>query len=400
MRSKYLGTERVRLGDWHKGIREIGKQFDHTNIKILSAMWRSGPRNLLEVSRRTGIPFASVYHRVGRLEAKSKLVARLIPQVSKLGMMRVVVLVTSTPGSEGKVRAALKIPNLWRSVNQCEGGFTHFSVHTVPVEFLKPFKTYIRELSELGLISRYKIILTGDYIPNFPDFKYYDSSSNQWTFKWGRWLNELDRKPSKTIEDPSDYRMLADKNDLLIVKALELNARRSFADIAPLLGMSPAGVKYHYDRKLVAAGIVKYFGFDVRPYPLEVSVFYEVLLKFTSKEVLNRFFSLVDELFFVFGIAKVLHQNSVMVRTYVPQNYVSNLFAFFSQMARDGILESYSSVRQDFTGREVQTISFELFDGERGWTFDLKKCLSELSTLARYAPVREKLHSGPSNHMP
>jgi len=386
-----IGTEIVRWADWHKGIREITKQLDETNVKILSAMWKFGPRNLLEVSRRTRVPFTSVYHRVAKLETKSKRVAWLIPQVSKLGMVRTVVLVTATPGSEDRVTAALKVPNLWRSVNRCEGTFTHFSVQVVPVKFLKHLKTYIRRLAELNLITQSKMILTGEYIPNFPDFRYYDSASNQWTFQWGRWLAALKKKPSETIEDPVSFAMLADMKDLLIVKELEKNARKSFADLAPLLGISLQGVKYHYDKKLVPTGIVKHFAFDIMPYPEEVSAYHEVFLQFSSDLAMNRFFSLVNELFFVLGVGKVLHQKTLLVRTYTLQTQVSKMFAFLSQMAREGILESYSSVRQDFTDREVQTISYELFDDERGWTFDLEGCLSELSKLAKLAPIRQKV---------
>jgi hypothetical protein len=60
-------------------------------------------------------------------------------------------------------------------------------------------------------------------------------------------------------------------------------------------------------------------------------------------------------------------------------------------MAQEGILESYSAVRQDFIEREVQTISYELFDEDQGWTFDLKQNLSELSKLARVATVRKRV---------
>ena len=385
-----LATEHVRLFDRPKGIREIIKQLDQTNIKILSAMWRYGPRNLLEVSRRTGIPFTSVYHRVAKLEAKSNRVVALIPQVSKLGMSRLIVLANASPGDEETVTAALKIPNFWRSINRCEGTFTHFSVHTVPFQFLRQFKAYIKRLSEVDLVSQSKIIHTGEYIPNFPDFEYYDPKRNQWTFPWGRWLASFKKKPSKTIEDPGDYTLLADRKDLLIVKELEKNARTSFADLSPILGISLQGVKYHYDKKLVTTGIVKHFGFDVSPYPEEVSAYHEVLLQFANKRDMNRFYSLVSELFFVVGVAKVLNQDALFVRTYMLQSQISNMFAFFSQLAREGILESYSSLRQDFRGRETQTVSYELFDDEIGWTFDLKENLSELSKIIRLTPIRQR----------
>lgn len=385
-----LGTERVRLAEWHKGIREIIKQLDRTNIKILTAMWKFGPRNLLEVSRRTGIPFTSVYHRVAKLENKSKRFVSLMPQLSKLGIMRIVVLATSSPGAEERVTRALRIPNLWRSVNRCEGSFTHISVNFVPAKFLGQFKAYVKRLSELKLITQAKIILTGEYLPNFPDFTSYDPIRNQWTFQWDRWLSALRKKPAEKIEDPVSYAIMTDKNDLLIVKELQKNGRRSFADLAPVLGMTLQGVKYHYDRKLVPTGIVKHFAFDVWPYPEEVSAYHEILLDFTSNRAMNSFYCLIDELFFVLGVAKVLRRDSLMIRTYTLKNQVSNLFAFLSEMAGQGIVESYSSVRQDFADREVQTISYELFDEEEGWTFDMKNCLSELSKLAKLAPVPQR----------
>jgi DNA-binding Lrp family transcriptional regulator len=386
-----LKTEKVRLADWHKGIREIIKQLDRTNIKILTAMCKYGPRNLLEVSRRTGIPFTSVYHRVAKLESKSKRLVSLIPQVSKLGLVRVIVLVTANLGSEDRVTMALKVPNFWRSVNRCEGTFTHFSVHLVPFKFLKQFRAYMKRLMDLGLITQSRIMLAGEYIPNFPNFDYYNPSTNEWAFQWGRWLALFKRKPSQTIADPASYPVLADEKDMLIVKELEKNARKSFADLAPLLGISLQGVKYHYDKKLVPTGIVKYFGFDVWPYPEEVSAYHDILLKFTNSQDMNRFYSCRNELFFVHGLSKILRENSLLVRTYILQTQVPSLFAFLSQMAQEGLLESYSAVRQDFIERDVQTISYELFDEDQGWTFDLKQNLSELSKLARVATVRKRV---------
>ncbi len=386
-----LEAERVRLLDRHKVVAEIIKQLDRTNIKILSAMWKYGPRNLLEVSRRTGIPFTSVYHRVAKLEKKSDRIAVLIPQLSKLGLMRIIVLVNAKPGSEDEITAALKLPNLWQSVNRCEGPFTHVSIQLVPVRFIKNFRKYVKRLSELDLVSGSKLIFTGPYIPNFPTFKYYKPSFNEWTFEWPRWLIALRKKPTEKLVDPESYVTLTDKKDILIVKELEKNARRSFADMAPVFGISLQGVKYHYDKKLVPLGIVKYFAFEVRPYPEEVAAYHEVLLKFINNLSMNRFFSLIGELFFVMGVAKVLRQNSLVVRTYTLQNQIPSLFVFLSQMAKQGTVESYSALRQDFTGRETQSISYELFDEEKGWTFDLKKCLSELSKLTRVATVRQKV---------
>lgn len=379
-----IGTEHVRIADAFKAVRKIAKELDSTNIKILSAMWKFGPRNLLEVSRRTGIPFTSVYHRMSKLEKKSGRVAYLIPQIAKLGMTRVVVLATARAGYEDQVRAAIKIPNFWRSINPCEGNFTHHSVHAVPVKFLKEFKEYIRRLSENGFINQYRIISTGEQIPNFPNFKYYDPDSNTWRVPWGTWLKELSKStPNTTIVDPENYLMVAGKKDLLIVKELEKNGRKRFAELAPIVGITLQGVKYHYDKILVPRGIVKNFAFDVYPYPIEVSAYHEVMLDFTSERSMRRFLGLIAELFFVLGVSKVLHKNSLLIRTCILQSQLLNMFAFFSEMAKAGILESYSSVRLNFEGRETQTISYELFDEKIGWVFNLRDSLSDLRKLTR-----------------
>jgi len=382
--------EKVRLADWHKGIREVTKQLDRTNVKILSAMWKYGPRNLLEVSRRTSIPFTSVYHRVAKLEAKSKRVAALIPQVAGLGLVRAVVLVSANPGCEDKVTEALKIPSYWRSVNRCEGTFTHFSVQLIPAKFLKQFRQYVKRLQELNLVTRPTIILTGEYIPNFPNFGYYNPTNNEWTFNWSRWLKDMSKRPAQTIEAPENYDIHVDKKDLLIVRELEKNGRKSFAELAPLLGISLQGVKYHYDKKLVPTGIVKYFGFDVRPYPEEVSAYHEILLTFKNSQDMNRFYSSVREMFFVLGVSKVLNQNVLLIRTYILQNHVATLFTFLSHMAQEGHLKSYSAVRQNFVDRDIQTVPYELYDEENGWSFNLKRNLADLSKLARTTTVRRR----------
>ena len=103
-----LSTETVRLEEQYAAVEQkILKDLDSMNIKIFSAMWKLGPRNLLEVSRQTGIPFTSVYHRVERIEREGEL-AYLVPRLSKLGMMRVVVLATARLGCEEAVTKALR----------------------------------------------------------------------------------------------------------------------------------------------------------------------------------------------------------------------------------------------------------------------------------------------------
>ena len=376
-----LTTDKVRLEEQYRAVEQkILKHLDSMNIKIFSAMWKLGPRNLLEVSRQTGIPFTSVYHRIERLE--STPLAYVVPTISKLGMMRVVVLVTARLGCEDAVTQALKLPNLWSAVSACEGMFTHDSVHYVPVKYNSEFRGYLGKLAETGLIKRFKILATGDYIPNFPDFKYYDSIRHEWTFPWDQWFKEItEASPTTHMDDPCSYEVVTDKKDILIIKELEKDGRVSFSELAPVVGVSLHGVKYHFDKRLAPAGILQHYQFNVVPFPREVSAFHEIMLEFHSKLDLDKFASVIPRMFFIIGASKILKRNAILLRTYILNSELAKLYSFFSQLAKAGMLQSYSAIRKDLRSRVVQTVSYELFDDNNGWTCDFDKALRELDEL-------------------
>ena len=382
-----MECEYVQLPNYFKGITETEKQLDPTNIKILTAMWKHGPRNLLEISRKTGLPFTSVYHRVAKLEEKTGRVAYVMPETSRLGLVRAVVLAAANPGYEETVTRALQLPNLWRFINPCEGNYTIISAHAVPHKYLTQFNRYLRKLVDRGMISKFKVIYTGDSRLNFPNFQYYDPRSKRWSFEWKQWVNQIKRqKVGRTIDDPPGCRIPIDKKDLLVIKELEKNARKTLADLAPMLKMSVTAVKYRYD-KLSKSGLMQQYAFDVHAFPVEISAYHEIMLEFTSSQKMNRFYSSLDQLPFVLSVAKVLQRNTLLVRTYIPETQLMNMFTFFSELANAGFLRSYSCLRLYFAGRETQTISYELYNDKSGWIVNLQECTSEISKLIKRRPA-------------
>jgi DNA-binding Lrp family transcriptional regulator len=327
-------------------------------IKIFSAMWRYGPRNLLEVSRRTSIPFTSVYHRVERIESRSGPIVELMPRLSKLGMVRIVALATARLGCEETVTRALTAPNLWSAIDSCEGSFTHDSVHSVPSKYENEFTDYLNHLSRIKLVTDLRIFPTGDYVPNFPDFSYYNPYQHEWAFPWDEWLLEImHAKPTDPLLDPPSYETTADKKDLLIVKELQANARKSYSELAALLGITLYGVKYHFDKKLSPQGILTNFQFNVVPYAKEVSAFHEIMLEFENAETMQKFISTIPRLFFVIGFSKILKKDTILLRTYILESQLHRLFEFFSELAKANLLRSYSAIRKNLQSRRTQTIS-------------------------------------------
>ena len=314
-----------------------------------------------------------------------------MPESSHLGLVRVIVLTAAAPGYEETVAKALQLPNVWRFINPCEGSYTTLSAHAVPFKSLRQFNRYLRNLSQNGLVTKFKVICTGDSRSNFPNFQYYDPKSRRWNFKWTEWLRGVQKqKVDKTIEDPQSYRMLLDKKDLLIVKELEKNARKTLADLSPMLKMSVTAVKYRFD-KLIASGIIGQYALDVHAFPVEISAYHEIMLDFPSSQEMNRFYSSLGQLPFILSVAKVLKRNALLVRTYIPETQLMNMFTFFSELTNAGFLTSYSSLRLNFAGRRTQTISYELYDDYDGWRIELEKCTSELRKLVRKPVMMARL---------
>ena len=359
------------------------KQLDPTNIRILSAIQRFGPRNLLEVSRRTRIPFTSVYTRVRRLEAVAGHVSVLVPPVSKLGLISMLALTAAKPGCEDKVTQALKVPKYWRAIERCEGGFTHHSVHCVPVQHAKAYQQYIRELSNRGLAASNTLIMLSDFLTDGINFEHYFPRKKQWKFQWDGWLKGIAKQRlTRTVEDPRDYSIRLDHKDLVLVRELEGNARKRFVDLSPMLGITLQAVKYRYDKKLAQNGVVENYAITVLPFPPEVSAFYEILCEFPNSSSMNRFYSYLPELFFVIGRAKGLKRDSLVLRVCILNSQISALFEFLSELCKRRILSSYSAVRLRYDTREKQAVPVDLFHDKKGWIFDYEKSLSLLRRLA------------------
>jgi len=373
-----LKTELVQMDSYYDRLSRAMKYIDATNIKIFASIKELGPRNLLEVSRRTRLPFTTVYNRVDKLEGAFYRIAHLVPTHSKLGLVNILVLNIAKPGAEERLTQALKIPNYWWSVTRCEGGFTHHSIHSVPAQHLGLFERYLSQFRKGGLAVETKVLQIGDYEPVNIAFDNFDAKRRVWSFPWDKWLRGLIRhKATRQALDPESYDLQVDKRDLLIVKELQKNARKTFAELAPILGITLQGVKYRFD-KLTARGVCRNYSIDIFPYPTDVSAVYDVMLDFASKRAMDRFYTYVPNLLFVIGLSKVLGKSNLIVRVYILESQVVNLLRFLEELVRRDQLKAYSAVRLRLETRTSQTISYEQFEDKKGWLFDYDGCLRAL----------------------
>jgi DNA-binding Lrp family transcriptional regulator len=288
---------------------------------------------------------------------------------------------------EGRVAEALMIPGYWRAVAYAEGAFTNYAVQAIPHQHLPKFKKYLSQLVKDGLLTGYRTLLTSDVLMNFPDFEHFDSRRRVWTFNWKAWLRKASRGSArKSFEEPKDYAVQADRTDLIILTELELDGRRKFARIAKVVGVTLQAIKFRYDRRIVPRGLVRDYGYNFLTFPVEVSDIREVKLDFRSLNALNSFFSAARGLPFIASIARILGENSLILRTYLPNAEFTNMLSFISSLADSGVISDYSMVRLHFRGMRAKTLSPEMFSNETGWQYDLETQTKQARRLLASAP--------------
>jgi len=361
---------------------------DETNIQIISLMHKLGPRNLLEIARAAGLPPTSVYDRARKLEERFRALSAANLDHSKLGLRKCITLVESNPGMEDYVTEALAVPNYWKTITRCEGGFTHYGLHAIPEERSKEFEKYVAEIENSGLIRRHETVWVTDYHYSFPNFTLYDPANRSWSFEWDRWKDRVrESKTLKAIRDPSGFSNRADKTDMLILTDLEINARAKFSDISKLIGITLQAVKHRYDKRIVPRGLIREFVMNMLPYPLELSDLYEILVTFEDDEGMDSFFGVSEEMFPVQRTVKVLGERKLSVRAYCPRSETERLFSMLSSLARTGLVADYSAVRIRPETQTWQTISAELFGDKAGWKYQPSQHLAALDTIVQNAKV-------------
>jgi len=363
-------------------IHRVNVLLDEENIKIISAMKKYGPRNLQQISRKSGVPYPTVYTRVTKLEGEGLLQTWASPDHSRIGLARGIVLLTPVPGREYLAREALKIPGYWLRIMRCSGETNgYYSLQAIPSNNRQDFEHYLDQLIASGVGTSYRIFWLGEFRSKIPNFEYYDSKKKTWKFEWKTWLKFLpDEKRSEQTNEIMLDKVSFDKNDLLILKELEKNARKKLSEFAQMIGVTLPAAKYRFDN-IVKKGLVQDYVIDILPYAPEVSELYEIRLDYPDENHLAAREKWLQRLPFVLNYSRIRGANSVTARMYMPRGEVNNLITLLSSWVREGALDRFSYMALDPLTIEAQTFSYEQFDDKNGWHYDNREYLNALRNL-------------------
>jgi DNA-binding Lrp family transcriptional regulator len=365
--------------DYYARLHRVMSVLDEENIKILQTMKEYGPRNLQQVSRRSKLPYSTVYARVSKLQSLNALTTWAHPSYSKIGLARAIVLARAFPGKELLTRDALAFPGYWLRIVRCIGEPNgYYSLHAVPSSNQQDFHNYLEQLVDRGVMKDYQIFWVGESYSPLPNFDYYDPKDRNWRFEWKEWLRSVRSERSvETKRSPAARTFVFDKKDLIILKELSKDARITLADLSKMLGMTLPATKYRFDR-LINEGFVADYVIQVLPFMPEVSDLWEFRLDFTDENLMKTGEKILSKTSFVLMITPIRGLNSITVRVYLPRQEMNNLLGFFSTLAREGILASYSYLQLDPATQQSQTFSYKTYEDDTGWKYDNREYLQEV----------------------
>ena len=369
--------------DYFDSIHRIVTLLDQENVTILRTMKEYGPRNLLEIARKAKLPYTTVYNRVTKLESQGILKTTIHPDYPKIGLSPAIVWATSYPGREVQTREALKVPGFWIRLSRCMGECNgYYSIHAVPTANRQDFELFLRQLLEREIVKNYKIYWLGETFFPLPNFDYFNAKEKAWKFRWKDWLDLLTngRAKPETSRQPAAQHVAFDERDLIILKELYKDARKTLADMSKILSLTLPATKYRFD-KLAYRGLIKEYVIELLPFAPQISKLADVRLDFKSENSLRAAENQLSTMPFIQYHSQISGLNSMMVRLYLPNIEVSNLLAFLSLLVSKGVLTNYSYLAIDPMTIQAQPFANKSYSDRTGWNYASREHLRIVDSL-------------------
>jgi DNA-binding Lrp family transcriptional regulator len=205
--------------------------------------------------------------------------------------------------------------------------------------------------------------------------KWFDPKQKAWFFDWESWMRDV-----KTIEgelpitliEPDDWPIKVDYTDLLIIKELEMDGRRTLTDISKKLGIPLETVKYHFREHVLKRGLVEGYQIEIYRSPSLVSENIFFKFEFDSYEKYKKFALSLRDKPFPFFMGKVLGENALLTQVYLSKWEFRRFIIAVSDLIKKGLVSKYHYVITDVFQVWRETIPYQNFvDGK--WDYHPEK---------------------------
>jgi len=362
---RFDALNREALSVWGK--------IDETDVEILEGLSLLGPRNLTTIARHLELPVTTVRYRVQRMLADSTLFLHLNPYHTNMGLMKVVFFIEAVPGLEDALLECLRVHDYWLFLCRIYGPYEGCcGIWTVPKGRDGDFLEYIQSLTDSGIAKSVKLNWTTCHEGIPVRTRWFETAERKWVFDWDEWLSEVETIEGElpwTLQEPDDWPIKVDCEDLLIIKELEIDGKMTLTDISNKLEMPLEKVKYHFREHIMKRDLVEGYQVEIYRFPSLISENVLFKFEFDNYNQLVKFALSLHDKPFPFQMGKVIGENALTSHMCLPKWEFRRFISYLSILIRKGLLKQYHYVLQDIYQTWRETIPYQHFkDGT--WNYD------------------------------
>ncbi len=245
----------------------LKSSLDPLDLKILHALEEHGTKvSTRELSELLDEPSRTIRYRISKLKEKGILCkAKVQTHERKLGLAEYILLATSRPSSESKLKKIMdEIPAFYYYASSY-GKFEGFFIYTVyPLNTPRMILDLASDLKKKGLIEDYYLFDVVDYQRSEAKL----SEIENWD--WDKWSKSLPKIMARTKEIDLDMEEFPqtvsfDSKDTLILRHMVEDPDIKLRELGEILDLSQPQV-HNRVKKLEESGIIRGYKLVMKPY--------------------------------------------------------------------------------------------------------------------------------------
>ena len=246
---------------------------DSLDLKILRAYEELGTKvSTRELSERLGEPGRTIRYRITKLKEKGILCkAKVQTHERKLGLAEYIIVVTSLPSTESKLKKVLEgTPAVYFHASTY-GKYEGYLIYAVyPLNAPRMVIDFAEALKKKGLVDDYYLFDVVDYQRNEAKLEELD------TWDWEKWAKSLPKimKRTKGLDldmDEFPQTVSFDAKDTLILKHLVENPEITLRELGEILDLSQPQV-HNRVKKMEDSEIIRGHKLSLKPYDAGMTV--------------------------------------------------------------------------------------------------------------------------------
>lgn len=357
---------------------------DQTNSKIIGALSRHDPRNIMAIAKSVGLPNSTVAFRIKKLIKEINFEVNARVDFNKLGLTRAIVFTETFPGQWNTLWEALENLGYLTYLTKCHGRFYGcYAIFAFPAEYKRKLKEYFDEAKRLQALSNFLFFWTTNLCQVHPNFEWYDFKNKRWTLQWEQWIEEIVNASdhlSKRLADPEEYPTMADEKDMLLLRQLEKNGVMPFKELAKIVGMSTRSIAYRYKKHLIERKLIVDHMAWFLPFPYQFSDTSSFVIEFEDEKALAKFSNSLDDKPFILSYAKVLGKNTLITNTYIPKAEFPKFVDSLNSLAKMHLIKSFFHMVLTLVPHKRGGIPVEFFkDGT--WKCNIDNSIKKLTEI-------------------